>query len=156
MAAIAVVRIRGHMRLRTTIEDAMRTLSLTRANHCVVVPDTPQFLGMVRKSKDYVTWGEVGAADLEALIRGRGRLVGDRPVTDEVVAQHTPYKSIPELAAALESGKVRWGELDGFKPIFRLSPPKKGFKGGIKRSVQAHGSLGNRGKKMPELLARMI
>ncbi|MBI2078737.1 MAG: 50S ribosomal protein L30 [Euryarchaeota archaeon] len=156
MTAIAVVRIRGHMRLRGTIEDSMRHMSLTRANHCVVLPDSPEVLGMVQHAKDYITWGRVSAADIENLIKTRGRLVGDKPITDEGVAKHTTYKTIQELAVALHDGKARWSRIEGFKPIFRLSPPKKGFKGGTKRSFAAHGNLGNRGKAMPELLARMI
>lgn len=153
---IAVVRLRGHMRIRETIEDSMQLLKLTRANHCVVLPESPDILGMVQKTKDYVTWGEVGVADVESLIRSRGRLVGDKPITDEWVQKATKLKGISELAAAVHAGKVKWSQLEGVKPIFRLSPPRKGLKGGIKRSYQAHGSLGYRGKAMPELLKRMM
>lgn len=156
MSAIAVVRIRGHMRIRETIEKSMRHLSLTRANHCVVLPDTAEVLGMVHSAKDYVTWGHVTVDDIEHLIRTRGRLEGNKPITDEDVAKATVHKTIKDLAAAVHEGKLRWSSIEGFKPIFRLSPPKKGFKGGTKRSFNAHGSLGNRGKAMPELLARMI
>lgn len=154
--AIAVVRLRGHMRIRETIEDSMQLLRLTRANHCVVLPETAEVLGMVQKTKDYVTWGEVTAADIEALIRSRGRLVGDQPITDEWVQKATKLKGIGELASAIHAGKVKWAKIEGVKPIFRLNPPRKGLKGGIKRSYAAHGSLGYRGKAMPELLKRMM
>jgi large subunit ribosomal protein L30 len=156
MAAIAIVRIRGQMRLMQTIADTMQNLRLTRANHCVVLQDTPEVMGMIRKAKDYITWGEVSVADVENLIRTRGRLVGDKPITDADVAKTTEYKTIKDLAAAVHGGKIKFAQIEGFKPLFRLSPPKKGFKGGIKRSIQAQGSLGNRGKKMPELLTRMM
>lgn len=156
MAAIAVVRVRGHMRLRQTIEDAMRGLRLTRVNHCVVVPDTPEVLGMVRKAKDYLTWGPVSASEIEELVRTRGRLLGDRPITDEYVREKTKLDGIQGLAAAMADGQYAYSDLEGVKPLFRLAPPRKGFKGGIKRSVQAHGSLGHRGRTMPELLKRMI
>lgn len=156
MPAIAVVRIRGHMRIRRTIEDSMKRLQLTRANHCVVVPATPEVLGMVQKAKDYVTWGSLGAADIEALIRTRGRLEGDAPMTDTAVKERTPYATIAELAAAVHAGKVRYGQIKGVTPIFRLQPPKQGFKGGNKRSVPAHGNLGFRGEAMSALLKRMM
>jgi large subunit ribosomal protein L30 len=156
MAAIAVVRIRGHMRLMKTIEETMsKHLSLTRANHCVVLPKTDEVLGMVQKCKDYVTFGDISAKEIEDLIRGRGRLVGDKPVTEEFLKGATKM-GIKELAAAIADGKVRWSSVEGVKPMFRLNPPKKGFKGGTKRSVGAGGNLGNRGKAMPELIARMI
>lgn len=156
MAAIAVIRIRGHMRIKQTIEDTMMNLRLTRTNHCVVLQDTPEVIGMVHKAKDYVTWGEITVEDIENLIRNRGKMVGDKPITDAEVAKATEYKTIKDLAAAVHAGKIKYSKIEAFTPIFRLNPPRKGFKGGIKRSVQAHGSLGNRGKEMPKLLTRMI
>lgn len=156
MPAIAAVRVRGHMRLRQTIEDTMRRLRLTRVNHCVVLTETPQVLGMLQKAKDYITWGAVSATEIEQLVRTRGRLLGDAPVTDEYVRQKTQLDGIKGLAAAVAEGKFAYPDLEGVKPLFRLAPPRKGFKGGVKRSVQAHGSLGHRGRTMPELLKRMI
>ncbi|MCK5561102.1 MAG: 50S ribosomal protein L30, partial [Thermoplasmata archaeon] len=41
------------------------------------------------------------------------------------------------------------------KPIIRLHPPRKGYEG-IKRAYTVGGALGYRGKKINELLARMI
>lgn len=153
---VAVIRIKGHRRVRSTTEDAMKSLRLTRPNHCVVVPATPEYLGQLQQAKDYLTWGTIGAKDLADLIRARGRLEGDKPVTDEVVRGATPYPTIDEFAAAIAAGQARYQDLKGAKPIFRLNPPKKGFKGGIKRGVGAHGNLGYRGDDLPKLLARMI
>ena len=154
--AIAVVRLRGHMRLRTTIEDTMEHLQLTRVNHCVVLPETPDVLGMVQRAKDYITWGPIQAKDVEDLIRNRGRFMGDKPMTDETVKSMTKFASIAELAKAIHEGKVRYSKIEGVKPIFRLNPPKKGLKGGTKRSVNARGNLGNRGQEMSKLIQRMM
>jgi large subunit ribosomal protein L30 len=156
MVALAIVRIRGHMRINHEIAETMERLNLTRANHCVIVPQTDEVQGMVQKVKDYCTFGPVSAAEIESLIRTRGRLVGDKPVTDEYLKTATKLGGIKDVAAAIEAGKVKWSKVEGVKPMFRLNPPKKGFKGGTKRSYRAHGSLGDRGKAMPELIARMI
>lgn len=156
MSAVAVVRIRGHMRLNHEIAETMERLNLTRANHCVVLPQTDEVQGMLQKVKDYCTFGPVSAAEIENLIRTRGRLVGDKPVTDEFLRSATKVGGIKEVAAAMAAGKLKWSQVEGVKPLFRLNPPKKGFKGGTKRSYAAHGSLGDRGKAMPELIARMI
>lgn len=134
----------------------MRTLNLTRANHCVVVPATPDYLGVVAKAKDYITFGSVDAQTTERLIRERGRLVGDRPVTDEHVKEHTDYGGIAEFAQAIADGQARYKDLPDVKPLFRLSPPKQGFKGSVKRAFHAHGALGNRGDSMADLIGRMM
>jgi large subunit ribosomal protein L30 len=156
MSAVAVVRIRGHMRINHEIAETMERLNLTRANHCVVLPQNPEVQGMLQKVKDYCTFGPITAGEIETLIRTRGRLVGDKPVTDEFLRQATKLGGITEVAQAVEAGKIRWSRIEGVKPMFRLNPPKKGYKGGTKRSYAAHGSLGDRGKTMPELIARMI
>lgn len=154
--AVAVVRIRGHVQVRQTIEDTMRSLNLTRANHCVVVPAKDDVLGMVRKIKDYVTYGPIDAAGVEKLIKERGRLVGDKPVTDAHVKEKTDFASVKELAAAVADGSFRYKDVPDVKPLFRLNPPRKGYKGGVKRSFQAHGSLGDRGDAIGELITRMV
>lgn len=156
MSAVAVVRIRGHYKVRDTIERTMRSLRLTRANHCVVVPEKPEVLGMVHKVKDYVTYGPVTTEQIEELLRKRGRLEGGKALTDAHVKSATAYGSIKSLAEALSKGEVGLGDLPGVKPLFRLNPPKMGFKGGTKRSWRAHGALGDRGPAIGELLARMI
>jgi large subunit ribosomal protein L30 len=156
MSAIAAVRVKGHRRIRTTIEDSMKSLRLTRANHCVIVPATPDYQGQLQHAKDYITYGPIEAPEIAALIRARGRLEGDKPVTDEVIAKGTKYKSIIEFAQAIARGEAKYGDLAGVTPIFRLTPPKKGYKGGIKRGYGAHGNLGNRGPAIAELIQRMI
>ena len=156
MPAYAIVRIKGTRRIAIMVKDTLQSLRLTRANHCVVLPQTPEVMGQIQHVKDYVTYGTVGAKEVAQLIRTRGRLEGDAPVTDAAVAAGSPFKTIDEFAAAIADGKVRYGSLKGVTPIFRLAPPRHGFKGGIKRSVQAHGNLGNRGAAMNKLLERMV
>jgi ribosomal protein L30/L7E len=42
----------------------LKMLRLHHINHCVLVPDSPENLGMIRKVKDYVAYGEVDAPTL--------------------------------------------------------------------------------------------
>lgn len=61
---------------------------------------------------------------------------------------------------------VAWGEINkenlaklskkGSEKIFRLHPPRHGFRGGIKKSFSSGGNLGYMGKAINELLARML
>lgn len=153
--AYTIIRLRGTQNLNPKTKDTLRYMRLNRVNHAVVLPETDTTKGMLQVAKDYVTWGEVDAATLANVIRTRGRLVGDRPVTDAHVAQHTPFKTVDALAEAIVSGKARYQDVPEVKPIFRLHPARKGLEG-IKRSVQAGGALGYRGQDINELLGRML
>jgi large subunit ribosomal protein L30 len=153
--AFVVVRVRGHSRIKADIEETMELMNLTRPNHCVVLPENESVRGMLYKTKDYLTWGEVEETTLAKMIKFRGRLVGDKPVDDEAVKAKSKYTSIIALARAVKKGEVTYASLEGFKPVFRLSPPRKGYEGS-KRSYQNGGALGYRGKDINELVERML
>jgi large subunit ribosomal protein L30 len=60
------------------------------------------------------------------------------------------------LAQALLEEKVKLKDLKIIKPVFRLHPPKKGFKRSVKKMFNDGGELGYRGPEINELLLRMI
>ncbi|MFH1236939.1 MAG: 50S ribosomal protein L30 [Candidatus Aenigmatarchaeota archaeon] len=141
---IAVIRVRGTVDKKKEINDTMKMMRLTRVNHCVIVRKEPQIEGMIKKVKDFVTWGEISEATLEKLVAARGRMEGDRKL-DETTAK--------EIAGTIKKNKNMNG-IKGFKPLFRLSPPKKGYEG-IKRAFPK-GALGYRGDKINKLIERMM
>ena len=153
--AYTVIRLRGTQNLNPKTRDTLKFLRLNRINHAVVLPETETTKGMLQVAKDYVTWGEVDAATLASVIRARGRVEGNQPLTDAMVAQGSPYKSIDDMAKAIAEGKYHYRDLPGVKPLFRLHPARHGLEG-IKRSVQNGGALGYRGKAINELLGRML
>lgn len=155
MAKLAAVRVRGGVNVRREVLETMRMLGLTRVNHCVLMDDVPSYRGMLRKAKDMLTWGEIKRETLEQLLRRRGRLVGDERLTDGVVESITPFSSIAEFAEALFEGRTGLGALPGLKKVFRLHPPKKGYKS-TKRPFGDLGDLGYRGEGINELILRMI
>jgi large subunit ribosomal protein L30 len=152
---VTVIRLRGTQNLNPKAKDTLKYLRLNRVNHAVVLPKNETTVGMLQVAKDYVTWGEVDAATLASVIKSRGRLVGDVPLTDAYVAKNTPHKSIDALAAAIVEGKFQYKQVPEVKPLFRLHPARKGLEG-IKRSVQNGGALGYRGAGINELLGRMV
>ncbi len=77
-----VIRARSDRGVTKKIRDTMLMLNLTRVNHAALIPDNVTYAGMLQKSKDYVTWGEVDAETIETLLKERGRMVGDKPVDD--------------------------------------------------------------------------
>jgi large subunit ribosomal protein L30 len=151
----AVVRVRGTVNINPDIKRTLRLLSLTRVNHCVLLEEKPSVKGMLQTTKDYVTWGEIDKDALSKLIKTRGKLEGDKEVTDDYIKSSTSYDSIERLSKAIIDNKFKYKEIPSIKPIFRLSPPKKGYEG-IKRSFVNDGALGYRGKEINKLIEKML
>jgi len=150
----AVVQVRGVVNTRQDIKDTLKMLRLHHINHCVLVADTPENLGMIRKVKDYVAYGEVDAITIETLLRTRGRVIGDAALTDEYIKSNSTYSGIPELAKALAGGEMKLRDIPGLKPVLRLHPPRKGYKT-TKRTFVQGGALGYYGQEINTLLYKM-
>jgi large subunit ribosomal protein L30 len=150
----AVVQVRGVVNTRRDIKDTLKMLRLHHINHCVLIADTPENLGMIRKVKDYVAYGEVDAATLETLLKTRGRVVGDAPLTDEYLKSNSTFSSIVEFAEALAKGESKLRDIAGLKPVLRLHPPRKGYKT-TKRTYVQGGALGYYGPEINTLLYKM-
>ena len=151
----AAVRVRGTVNINHDIKKTLELLNLTRANHCVILEEKPSIKGMLHVAKDYLTWGEIDKGVLTKLISERGRLSGDKEITDEIIKTSTSYSNIDKLAQAIIDNKLNYKEIPNIKPIFRLNPPKKGYEG-IKRSYKMKGALGYRGKDINKLIEKMI
>lgn len=149
----AVVRLRGDVGVNRKIKDTLSMLRLHKINHCVIVPDTPSYRGMLHVVKDYVAFGEVKPEILSTLLRNRGRLVGNKPVTDEYVKEKTNFNSIEELSKAIVEGKITLNDIPEIKPVLRLHPPRGGLKN-IKWQY-SRGELGYQGENINKLLYKM-
>ncbi len=151
----AVIRVRGRTGVRKDIRDTLDMLNLTRVNHCVLIPDTPSYRGMLQKVKDYVTWGDIEKTTLVKLLRFRGKLYGDKPLTDEYIKSTLGYENIEALAEAILKGNLLYRDIPNVKPIFRLHPPLKGWEK-TKRHYREGGALGYRGKDINIIIERML
>jgi large subunit ribosomal protein L30 len=151
----AIIRVRGTVNVKPNIKKTMKLLRLNRTNHCVLVEENPVNKGMLQIIKDYTTWGEINKETLAKLISSRGMLVGDKPITDEYLKAATSYGSIEKLSEALLDSKVKYKDIPEVKPLFRLNPPKKGYRT-VKRSFVNRGSLGYRKEKINALIERML
>lgn len=154
-ALLCVVRLRGMVGMSEDDENTLKMLRLHKKNHAVLVKGTPSIMGMLRKVSNYVTYGEIDLTTLVLLLKKRGRLIGDKPLTDEYVKK-LGYEDVGALAKSIYEQKVDVKDLPRFKPVFRLHPPSRGFKGSIKKQYGAGGELGYRGSAINELLKRMI
>ncbi|MBI2125277.1 uL30 family ribosomal protein [Candidatus Woesearchaeota archaeon] len=129
---LAVVLVRGMVKVVQPVKETLAMLNLHRKNHCVVIENTSTYQGMLFKVKDYVTWGEIDDGTFQELVQKRGQLLEGRGKALEV------------------NGKK-------YKRYFALNSPRKGFdRKGIKDPFSKGGTLGYRGEKMKDLLKRML
>lgn len=56
---LAVIRIRGGVRQSKVVKDTLYMLKLRNQHNMIIIPKNSSLLGMVRKVKDYVTYGEI-------------------------------------------------------------------------------------------------
>lgn len=151
---LAVVRIRGTIDASREVRDTLKMLNLARNCYATLIDDRPSYLGMLQMVQSYVTWGEVSKESIYLLLKRRGRLIGDKKLTDEC-AQKVGHNSLEDLADGIHQLKVEFNHLPGIKPVFRLHPPSKGFKGKIKRSYASGGESGYRKEAINDLIKRM-
>jgi large subunit ribosomal protein L30 len=137
---LAVIRIRGITGIEKGIKDTLSMLCLYHNNYCVVVNDS--LLGMIKKVKDYVTWGEIDDETYKLLVEKRGEEYKGR-ITDT-------KKKINYKKFIIINNKK-------YKKYFRLSPPRGGFeRKGIKVPFTKNGALGYRKEKINDLIKKMV
>jgi len=140
---IAVIRIRGLTGIKKDIKDTLNMLRLYRKNYCVVFYNVPSVMGMIKKVKDYITWGEVNEETYKLLFEKRGEEYKERETDSK---KKIDYKN-----------KYFVFNNKKYKKFFRLNPPRGGFeRKGIKRPFSNGGALGYRGEKINELVKKMV
>tara|TARA_B100000315_G_C14328932_1_gene474353 strand:- start:74 stop:529 length:456 start_codon:yes stop_codon:yes gene_type:complete len=140
---IAAIRIRGVIGIKRDIKDTLNMLRLYRKNYCVVLPNTPAMNGMVKKTKDYITWGDIDEETYKLLVEKKGEEYKGRETDSK---KKISYK-----------GRYFVYNNKKYKKCFRLGPPKGGFESkGIKTPFSKGGVLGYRKEKIIELIKKMI
>lgn len=152
------VRIRGAPGMKRKILDTLKMLRMHRVNHGVLLWCDKSRIGMLQKCRNYISYGEINEKTLKRLLRVRGKVEGNKPLTVEHVKNLTKYKSIVEFAKALLTGEIQYREKDVYKikPVFRLHPPRKGHRGTIKKHFNEGGSLGYVGEHINVMIHKMI
>lgn len=153
---IAVVRVRGKCKIDSEVEDTFRMLRLYKKNNCIVIPSTEPYVGMINKVKDFVTWGEIDNKTFKELLSKRGKLPGNKPLTEEYLKAKTKL-DFESFTREFFEFKKEITDVPGLKTFFKLHPPIHGFeRKGIKQPFSMGGTLGYRREKINELVMRMI
>ena len=153
---IAIIRIKGKAGLKKTVKDTFLLLRLYKKNSCVVVPNTQSYVGMLTKIKDCSTWGEIDEQTFKLLLEKRGRLPGNKQLTNEYLQQKLKI-NIDQFAKEFINFKKELKDIPGLKLFFKLTPPRQGFEDkGIKVQFSQGGVLGYRKDKINDIIQRML
>ena len=152
---IVVVKIRGTVSAQRETRATLDLLHLGHTNHAILIDNRPAYKGMLQRVNSYVTYGEPTKETVAFMLQKRGRLAGDKKLTDEYL-QKAGFKSIDDLADAIVNCKTEYSKLPDVEPRFKLHPPSKGYKGKTKRGFKAGGEAGYRGEAINGLVKRMV
>lgn len=134
-----VIRISGLVKVNKFIEDTLYKLRLRRKYSAIVIKPTKDISGMIKKVMHYTSFGEIEKETLIKLLKARAQRVDKKQFKAEEVAEELiSGKSLKEL---------------GFKPFFRLHPPRKGIRSKI---LARDGGVLGYNKEINQLVERML
>jgi len=137
---ILIIRIKGLVEVPEKINEALSRLRLRRKYSAVLVKPTEETLKLLQILRNYIAYGEISKEDMILLLEKRGKLIKGKKVDAKTAVEHLDKKSLEDI---------------GFKPFFRLHPPRGGIDSrlhiGVKRGV-----LGNHKDKINELMRKML
>lgn len=139
---ICIIRIKGMVGMNRDVEDTLNRLRLRRKYACVVIKEDAEKMGMIKKIKDAVAYGNISEATFEKLIEKRGQLIDKKKKVDA-----------KKVALSLKEGKTY--EENNLKPFFRLHPAR----GGIDTKIhygKKKGVLGNNREGINKLVEKML
>ena len=153
--ALLVVRMRGTVNVPYWALTTLKNLYLNKRFSATLVPETSNYMGMLRKINQWVAWSKADSDIIRTLIEKRGKKKGSALESGDEKKTKPEYKGIDELVSAIVSDKIKFSEQNNIKPWFSLNPPKGGFKKSTKKQFSDGGILGNN-KELLEIVKRMV
>lgn len=136
---IAVIRIAGRVKQKAEIVNTLDRLRLRKKYTCVLINQKNKgLMGMIKKVKNSVAYGEINKETLMKLLKSRGKTTLKKVNYEECIEKLMNGKKLKEI---------------GFKPFFRLHPPRKGIKSKLQ---YPKGVLGDNKKDINKLIERML
>lgn len=153
--AFLVVRMRGTVNVPYWALTTLKNLYLNKRFSATLVPETSNYLGMLRKINQWVAWSKADSDIIKILIERRGKKKNPLLESRDENKNKSDYKGIDELVDVIVNDKVKFSDQNNIKPWFRLNPPKGGFKKSTKKQFSDGGILGNN-KELLEIVKRMV
>jgi large subunit ribosomal protein L30 len=152
--AFLVVRMRGTVNVPFWALTTLQNLYLNKRFSATLVPETADYLGMLRKIKEWVAWSKADSEIVKTLIEKRGKKITQLDSQKES-KKKDEYKGIDELVNVIVNDKIKFSDQSNIKPWFSLNPPRGGFKKKSKKQFTDGGILGNN-KDLLEIVKRMV
>lgn len=138
----AVIRIHGQVGIPQDVKETLDRLKIRKKYTCVIVKEKPEIMGMIKKVRDFVAYGEINKEMFTELIKKRGKAIDKGKKID--------FEKV--LVEFFEKNTKKLDELN-LKPFFGLHPPRRGIKSKVHFPK---GVLGNHGEKINDLIERML
>lgn len=130
---IAIIRIKGQVKVRRDFAETMKRLGLKKKYSCIVLEKPKkEELGMIEKVRDFVAFGEIDKETYHELVSKRGKKQGTKSPTSSAEASSNEGKK-----------------------FFNLHPPRGGIDSKKHFGVDK-GVLGNNKEKINDLIKRML
>lgn len=153
--ALLVVRMRGTVNVPYWALTTLKNLYLNKKFSATLVPETTNYLGMLRKINQWVAWSKADSDIIKTLIEKRGKKKSPTLESKDENKSKSDYKGIDELVDVIVNDKIKFSDQNNIKPWFSLNPPKGGFKKNTKKQFSDGGILGNN-KELLEIVKRMV
>jgi large subunit ribosomal protein L30 len=153
--AILVVRMRGTVNVPFWALTTLKNLYLNKRFSATLVPETSDYIGMLRKINQWVAWSKADTEIVKTLIEKRGKKKTPKLDSKKEGESKDEYKGIDELVNVIVNDKIKFSDQNSIKPWFSLNPPKGGFKRKSKKQFSDGGILGNN-KELLEIVKRMV
>jgi large subunit ribosomal protein L30 len=137
---LIIIRIAGQVEIKKDVVETLYRLKLRKKYSASLIhPSNKGLMGMLNKVQHYVAYGEIDKETLVELMKARLQSTENKKFNAEEIAENAINgKNLNEM---------------GFKGFFRLHPPRKGINS---KQIYPKGVLGNHGKKINELVRRML
>ena len=153
--ALLVVRMRGTVNVPYWALTTLKNLYLNKKFSATLVPETTNYLGMLRKINQWVAWSKADSDIIKTLIEKRGKKKSPTLESKDENKSKSDYKGIDELVEVIVNDKIKLSDQNNIKHLFSLNPPKGGFKKNTKRQFSDGVILGNN-KELLEIVKRMV
>jgi len=153
--AFLVVRMRGTVNVPFWALTTLKNLYLNKRFSATLVPETSDYMGMLRKINQWVAWSKADTEIVKTLIEKRGKKKTPKLDSKKEGGSKDEYKGIDELVNVIVNDKIKFSDQNSIKPWFSLNPPKGGFKRKSKKQFSDGGILGNN-KELLEIVKRMV
>lgn len=153
--AFLVVRMRGTVNVPYWALTTLGNLYLKKKFSATLVPETTNYLGMLRKINQWVAWSKADSDIIKILIEKRGKKKNPTSESKDENKSKSDYEGIDELVDVIVNDKIKFSDQNNIKPWFSLNPPQGGFKRNTKKQFSDGGILGNN-KELLEIVKRMV